>query len=93
MGTGTILLRNLCHNLIYVCHVKLAYQLEHVINRANERTRIFNTEKDYRLFDELLTGAKEGTDMGILAYCIMPNHWHLLLYPHTDSVLKELGLS
>ena len=27
--------------------------------------------------------------MRILAYCIMPNHWHLVLYPHTDTVLAE----
>lgn len=61
----------------------------HVINRANNRAQIFNTEKDYRHFEDLLTEAKELTDMRILSYCIMPNHWHLLLYPHTDTVLKE----
>lgn len=33
--------------------------------------------------------AKELTDMRILSYCIMPNHWHLVLHPHTDDLLTE----
>lgn len=61
----------------------------HVINRANGRVQIFNKEKDYQHFENLLFDAKELTGMRILSYCIMPNHWHLLLYPHTDTVLGE----
>ena len=61
----------------------------HVINRANNRTQIFNTKADYQHFEKLLTEARELTDMRILSYSIMPNHWHLLLYPHTDTALKE----
>lgn len=61
----------------------------HVINRANGRTTIFHTDKDYQHFETLLQEAKDLTDMRILSYCIMPNHWHLILYPHTDTVLGE----
>ena len=50
---------------------------------------MFNTEKEYKHFESLLTEAKELTDMRILAYCVMPNHWHLVLFPHTDTVLGE----
>ena len=57
----------------------------HVINRANGRVRIFHTESDYRLFEELLMEAREQFEMRILAYVIMPNHWHLLLYPLHDG--------
>lgn len=61
----------------------------HVINRANGRQQIFNTDKDYQHFESLLTEAKELTDMRILAYCIMPNHWHLVLFPRSDTNLGE----
>lgn len=57
----------------------------HVINRANARMTIFHTEKDYKLFEHLLEEAKEQFGMRILAYAIMPNHWHLLLYPKQDG--------
>lgn len=61
----------------------------HVINRANGRVQIFSDEKDYQHFENILFEAKELTGMRILAYCIMSNHWHLVLYPHNDSVLGE----
>ncbi len=57
----------------------------HVINRANGRATIFKNDKEYRHFESLLEEAKELLDMRILAYCIMPNHWHLVLYPRTDT--------
>lgn len=69
--------------------VSVADTVYHVINRANGRVQIFNSDEDYKHFEELLLEAKELTDMRIIAYCIMPNHWHLVLYPHTDSVLGE----
>ncbi len=69
--------------------VAVADVIYHVINRANNRQQIFNTEKDYQHFESLLTEAKELTDMRILAYCIMPNHWHLVLFPRTDTNLGE----
>lgn len=61
----------------------------HVINRSNGRVKIFSTEKEYRHFESLLQEAKELTDMRILGYCIMPNHWHLILYPKRDTDLSE----
>lgn len=59
----------------------------HVINRANGRLKIFESNKDYLLFERLLKKAKEEIDMRILAYVIMPNHWHLVLYPRNDGDL------
>ncbi len=61
----------------------------HVINRANGRATIFHTEDDYRHFESLLEEAKELTDMRILAYAIMPNHWHLILYPKKDTDMSS----
>lgn len=69
--------------------VSVANTIYHVINRANGRVQIFNTDKDYQHFESLMQEAKELTGMRILAYCVMPNHFHLVLYPRTDTDLAE----
>jgi putative transposase len=61
----------------------------HVLNRANARITIFENEDDYELFEEVLLQAKERTEMRILAYCIMPNHWHMVVYPKKDGDLSR----
>ncbi len=61
----------------------------HVLNRANARVQIFDDDEDYKLFELILEEAKEKFDMRILAYCIMPNHWHLVLYPKKDGDLQK----
>jgi len=59
----------------------------HILNRANARLSIFHTREDYRLFESILEEAQEKFNMRILAYCIMPNHWHLVVYPKYDGEL------
>jgi len=49
----------------------------HVINRANGRVQIFNSNQDYQHFEALLLGGVESVGVKILSYCIMSNHWHL----------------
>jgi len=61
----------------------------HCLNRASGRVQIFETEKDYQQFEQLLQEAKEMIGMQIHAYCIMPNHWHLALSPERDGKLAE----
>ena len=60
----------------------------HALNRANARMRIFKTDADYEAFEALLEQACERLPMRLLAYCIMPNHWHLVLRPHADGDLS-----
>ncbi|MBI4599684.1 transposase [Candidatus Uhrbacteria bacterium] len=61
----------------------------HVINRANARMQIFDTPRDYQLFEEILEQAKERIHVSIFSYCIMPNHWHLVLEPQKDGDLSK----
>lgn len=68
--------------------IDIADMVYHVINRANARMQIFDEDRDYLLFEKALEQAKERFDMRILSYCIMPNHWHLALYPKTDGSLQ-----
>lgn len=60
----------------------------HILNRANARAQIFDTSDDYLQFEEVLEEAVEKFNMRVLAYCIMPNHWHLVLYPKNDGDLR-----
>lgn len=59
----------------------------HVLNRAVGRMQIFKKQSEYQTFLEILAEAKEETGVRILAFAIMPNHWHLALYPREDGDL------
>jgi putative transposase len=61
----------------------------HVLNRGVGRLTIFQDEGDYRAFEKALGQAVERTGMRLLGYCLMPNHFHLLLWPRRDGELSE----
>ena len=61
----------------------------HVLNRANDRITIFRKDKDYDAFEDILQEAKKKYPMRVIAYCLMPNHWHLILYPPGDADLPN----
>ncbi len=61
----------------------------HVLNRAVGRGRIFRKEGDYKAFEKVLLQAQERTGTRLLAYCLMPNHWHLVLWPREDGELSQ----
>lgn len=69
--------------------VDIGDQLYHVLNRANARAQIFDDAKDYRLFEKLLTVGIEEYPIKLYAYCLMPNHWHLVLSPREDGALSQ----
>lgn len=60
----------------------------HVINRGNGRLRIFKKQDDFLAFEKILGEAQDRVPMRICGYCIMPNHWHLLLQPYEDGDLS-----
>lgn len=65
----------------------------HVLNRGNGRMRLFarldhgQKDGDYRVFETVLRETAERLRMRLLAYCLMPNHWHLALFPRGDGDL------
>ncbi|MCH8948399.1 MAG: transposase [Acidobacteria bacterium] len=61
----------------------------HVINRGNGRARVFHGAVDYREFLKLMTAAGDRVPMRLLAYCLMPNHIHLVLWPREDGELSR----
>ena len=61
----------------------------HVINRGNARGEVFHKPEDYASFCRLLQEAAEQVRMRVLAYCLMPNHFHLALWPRHDGDLSR----
>ena len=61
----------------------------HVLNRANGRLRIFKKRRDFEAFEEILGEGAERVGMRVCGYCIMSNHWHLVLWPRKDGDLSE----
>jgi putative transposase len=61
----------------------------HVLNRGNGRRTIFHKDGDFAAFVKLLRQAGERTPVRLLAYCLMPNHFHLVLWPRADGELSD----
>ena len=59
----------------------------HVINRGNNRCEVFHKNADYARFTEMLGEAVERLDLRVLSWCLMPNHFHLVLWPYGDGDL------
>lgn len=61
----------------------------HVVNRGNERRALFTESRDFEAFLGLMSWAKERCPINILGYCLMPNHWHLVLSPGNAGSLSR----
>jgi putative transposase len=57
----------------------------HVINRGVRRMRLFDTDADYLACLATLKEAQTRVPIGFFAYCLMPNHFHLVLGPRSDG--------
>ena len=62
----------------------------HIINRGNFRMQVFDDTEDYTYFLELLKTGMKKEDVELHAYCLMPNHFHLLLVPQREGSLSRL---
>jgi len=62
--------------------------LYHVLNRANGRLRIFRKDDDFTAFERILAEGVERFNLRLTGYCLMSNHWHLLLWPRLDGELS-----
>jgi putative transposase len=60
----------------------------HVLNRAVGRATLFRKSADYAAFEKILEQAWERFQMRLLSFLIMPNHWHLVIWPDQDGTLS-----
>jgi putative transposase len=61
----------------------------HALNRANFRSRLFRETAHYAGFVGIVEESLNSVPTRILAYRLMPNHWHLVLYPRADGDLSK----
>ncbi len=60
----------------------------HVTQRGNRGQPVFFCDEDYRTYKELLAEGCAAAKVDILAYCLMPNHVHLILVPKDEDGLR-----
>ena len=53
----------------------------HVLNRANRGIEVFHHASDYQAFIQLIVRAQEQVELPMVAFCLMPNHVHLVVHP------------
>jgi REP element-mobilizing transposase RayT len=60
----------------------------HVTQRGNGRARTFFGDGDYELYRDLLAENCRSAGVEVWAWCLMPNHVHLILVPSDDAPFK-----
>jgi putative transposase len=61
----------------------------HILNRGSRKGVLFETADDYRAFETVLGTAVERFGIQLLAYCLMPNHWHFVIVPPASRALSR----
>ena len=62
----------------------------HIVQRGNRRDDVFFTDDDRLIYLEWLQFYCEKYNVSILAYCLMTNHIHLVLTPHSAEGLQQV---
>lgn len=60
----------------------------HVLNRAVGRRSVFQSRGDYAAFIETFAETLRTRPIRVCGYCVMPNHWHMVLWPEHDGDLS-----
>jgi putative transposase len=60
----------------------------HVLNRSVGKMEMFRKDKDYAAFERVIAEAADRHPMRILSYCVMPTHWHFVVWPEADGQLS-----
>ena len=61
----------------------------HVLNRGVGRMKLFRKDGDYEAFEAIVEKTLITCPMRICSYCLMPNHWHFVLWPKNDGDLAR----
>ncbi len=68
--------------------IEIGGGLYHVITRGNNRRKIFRSHDDYLRFTDILGRQKSNLPFYLYAYCLMPNHLHLLIEMQDDALSR-----
>src|SRR5271157_4314163 len=59
----------------------------HVLNRGVGRRLLFTKDEDFWAFERVVEETLRSRRMRLCAYCLMPNHWHFVVWPERDGDL------
>jgi putative transposase len=62
----------------------------HIVERGNNRERVFMDSVDHEKYLFFLSKYSEEREAAVLAYCLMPNHVHLLVTPFKEETLAKM---
>ena len=62
----------------------------HIVQRGNNREEVFWDNRDYQKYLSFLSKYSEEKGATVLAYCLMPNHVHLLITPSEEETLAKM---
>lgn len=62
----------------------------HILNRGHDRRKLFPSPEDFEVFKAIIARYKEKFEFDLSHYCLMPNHFHLLLKIKRGDDLKFL---
>src|SRR4030042_4368987 len=62
----------------------------HIVERGNNRERVFANPIDYEKYLSFLSKYSEEKEAAVLAYCLMPNHIHFLVRPSGEEALAKM---
>lgn len=74
---------SICDNIdmrkekVYLLYKRNSYY--HIYNRGNRKMEIFRSRKDYEVFVNMLYRYLQGSSLKLVGYCLMPNHYHMIL--------------
>ncbi|MEW9674050.1 transposase [Ammoniphilus sp. 3BR4] len=71
-----------------IWHPGVAY---HVTGRGNQRAKLFKDDLDYEVFLSIMSLANQKTPFQLYAYCLMPNHYHLLLSTEDHPISQVMA--
>ena len=70
-----------------ICYPGLIY---HVINRGNNRQTVFLEDEDYERYLGVVYRFKKEYEFELYAYCLMPNHVHLLIKVGQEATISKI---
>lgn len=63
----------------------------HVVSRGNRKEELFHDHLDYTIFLQFLAAAQEKVDFDLYAYCLMKNHFHLLVSTSDQPISRLMA--
>ena len=59
----------------------------HVLNRSVGKMHLFRKDASFEAFQQVIIEAHQRHPIRILSFCLMPSHWHFVVWPQKDGQL------